>query len=296
MKPLTTKCLLVDANVENKDFYYLKHVADYSTVLSLTPTSDTPPSEYFEYQFATSGYTMFPNRFEKGWTAEFVFSFNDAVTLTGTPENVLFYMGKTKNLSGHTTDFVDNNFTIIVDDDKSLIFKYVKYINECNCDTLEEKIRTTVKKSLPLTTSTGTTKHHLVIVFEKEIGVYGDDLHYYGGNIDCSDFPNTRWFDGAKFRMGRIKIYFDGLLKEIIDGVEETIFRVTENDLEKVQGWGISDEKIYSLSTLYDIAGYFTGDLVRGRFYECPLTPDLIKINFEYFAYEYTITDPLSTC
>jgi hypothetical protein len=257
------------------------------------PVTDVPVSHYFRYQYANEDYRMFTDRMEKGWTAEFILTFAPDPE---TGENVLFYMGKAFNeaTSGHTIDFMDNNFTVAIKD-KRVVLEYSKYINECDCDTPEVKIRQFMKVTTQLNT-TGSTNNHLVMVFERDLGLEGEDLLYKGGNIDCENFPNTRWFDGKKYRMGRIKVYFNGLLKDVIEGVEETIFRETENPLPQIQGWGLSDESTYELSVAQGITGSYTGDILRGRYYEVPLTADLIKINFEIFAKEYNITNPISNC
>lgn len=286
---------MVDANVANKSFNYLANLDDYSVVSSLTGTS---LNDYFKYQFSTSGYTMFNTRVEKGWTAEFILNYSGA---TAPLKNVLFYMGKIENglsgttTSGETKDFIDNNFLIYLDSNNKVIIKQIKYKTDCDCDTPSNVINEVLHKS-NVTIPTGVTNQHLVIIFERDLKLNSEEMKYKGNNLDCSNFPNNHWYDGQKFRFGKIKIYLNGLLKTTISGVEEPVFRDTTFDLPFVQGWGISDENSYYLTDLYNMAGSFTGNIIRGRFYNCVLNYDDIKTNFELFSDTYNMLDPLTSC
>jgi hypothetical protein len=292
-KSLSTRCLMIDANVSGQTFSYIRNVENYDDVVTLEPTSDVPQSDYFQYQYANSRYTMFADRMESGWSAEFITDFDQTLTHTGSSHNILFYMGKTMNLSGHTSGFTDNNFVVTVKDNQ-LLFKQVKYRRDCDCDEATDIVVDVIKRTefqLP----TGTTKHHLVIVFRRDISLTEEELKYKGSNLDCDGLPNNHWYDGKKYRGGTVRIYLDGLLRETIV-MEEPVFRTTEDDMPHVQGWGLGDETIFSLSVDHGVAGSYLGSLVRGRFYTCPLKGDEIRTNFELLAIEHNLTNNLTSC
>jgi hypothetical protein len=292
-KSLSTKCLVVDADVSGKTFNYVANSEDYSEVVSLLPTTDAPPSYFFQYQWATSGYTMFPDRMSEGWTAEFILDFYYYIPQPFPLEDVLFYMGKTQNLSGHTSGFTDNNLAVIVKNGQ-LIFKQVKYKRDCECDTANDVPEKIIHKSnIPLQNSNA--KHHLVLVFTRDIKLDELQLRQLGANRDCTGGPNNGWYDGLKFRMGTMKIYLDGLLRDSFP-MEETIFRPTDDPRAHVQGWGLGDESTYSLSAQYGVAGSYCGNLYRGRYYACPLLGDEIRKNFEIFAPQYDIENIFNEC
>jgi hypothetical protein len=291
-KTLSDHCLMVDANVATKTFNYIRQVEDYDDVASLVPTTDVPPANYFQYQYATSGYTMFEDRMEQGWTAEFITNF--ATTGQTAPlQDILFYMGKTQNLSGQTSSFTDNNFVVVLSNGR-IVVKQIKYRRDCECEDATDVPESLVYKT-NLTLPTGSTLHHLVLVFQRDLKLTGEDLIYKGNNISCDTFPNNHWYDGLKYRMGTLKIYLDGLLREVLT-IEEPIFRKTPEALPQVQGWALGDESIYPLSVDFGVAGSYTGSLVRGRYYSCPLRGDEIRINFELFAEEYNMTNNLTGC
>jgi hypothetical protein len=292
-KNLSSHCLVVDADVSGKTFNYIKRVEDYSDVASLTPpTSGFTQSNYFQYQWAVpSGYTMFEDRMELGWTAEFITDFD--TTLTASTNNILFYMGKIENLSGQTGELLNNNFVVTIKN-RQLLFKQISWERSCNCETAVD-LETSVTNKSQLTLPTGTTLHHLVLVFQRDLSLTEEDLKVKGANLECDGLPNNHWYDGKKYRMGALKIYLDGLLRDTII-MEEVIFRDTVDDLPQVQGWGLGDDPSYQLSNNWGLSGSYLGNLVRGRFYECPLRGDEIRINFELFATQYNMTNILTSC
>lgn len=305
-KTLDNDNLLVDANLVSSglSFNYLKYIEDPSIVDLITPRSDNPSQNYLEYQFFNSGYTMIPIRVLEGWTAEFIINGTQVSTPSGATRNVLFYMGKVYNgnltgttTSGETIDFIDNNLTFYLDENNKLVFRSVRYKLDCNnCDGGDDEIQPQIFKTHKPLIPTGNTFHHIVIVFERYLAMTSHQLTYQGANLDCNFFPNNHWYDGEKFRKGRYLIYRDGLLIEIIENVEEVVFRNTTYPLPFVQGWGMSDDSSYYLSNLYEVSGYFQYQLYRGRFYDIPLGADVIKINFDIFSELYGIINPLASC
>jgi hypothetical protein len=293
-KTLSTSCLMVDADVSGKTFNYIRHVEDYTQVTSLIPTVDEPQSTFFQYQWAVpSGYTMFEDRLKSGWSAEFITDFNETLTHTGDTQNIFFYMGKTMNLPGQESGLTDNNLVVYVKNGK-LIVKQTQYERSCDCDEATDVVTVKLTRS-ELQLPSGSTKHHLVLVFKRDISLSEEDLKYKGANLDCTGSPNNHWYDGAKYRKGSLKVYLDGLLRETLS-LDETIFRDTEDDRPHVQGWGLGDEIMYDLSGDYGLAGSYLGEILRGRFYACPLRGDEIRTNYEILSEEYNLTNTLTSC
>jgi hypothetical protein len=289
-KSLISEGLVVDVNLTTQSFMYLRNMEHYSDV-HLLPFSDDPTYKQMRYPYYTPTYRLYADRMHRGWTLEFLTDFNRAATRTN---NILYYTGKIMNLSGQTDQLADNNFAIMVEGD-SLVFKQVKNQKTCDCDTATNEVAPrvwTTQFVLP----TGTTKHHLVVSFERNIKLTPQQLLYEGANLDCTNFPNNHWYDGVPYRMGKVKIYLDGVLRQTLEDFEEPLLRATADVVDFMQGWGVGDESEYPVSVDYGLDGYFSGTLYRGRFYDRPLLFPEVKTNFDAFDDLFDLNYPLSTC
>jgi len=296
---LVNNHLSVDVNPNNKELIYLSDSSLEPLTTNILGEFGYDNGKFFRYKFRRPGKSLFDNILPNGWSIETVLNFNNIPT---GPLSVFYYLGAAHiglrdvyedgvlvedNSETHKTDYLHNNLVFAFDENKSIVVRSVRYMEECyDCNGEPTKGEYVFEHKFNKPVCSNDESDFLVtIVFERD------------GNIlqgMCSAL-DTKFIESTSERMGTLKIYVNGLLYGSISEYEDIITRITKNTppvIDFVQGWGFSDD--YRLSDDYNMVGIFEGLQPRGRFHSEPLEIMEIRHNYGILKTEYGINDCIS--
>lgn len=159
-------------------------------------------------------------RTEKGWTLDLVFN---ATNYLWTGDSIFNYWG----ISGATgsTEYIDNNLSFWLTSDKKIKWKKFQYVNET------QNIITT-DSTISMCTGGTVDDFNITITFERNVELNDCDLENNGGindliiNQTVTNINDTltgatpiisttyglngKWTSDKKYRLGTLKMYFNG--------------------------------------------------------------------------------------
>ena len=291
--------LSIDVNPNDREINYISDPSLMDLTTNIVGKSINDNGKFFRYKFRRPGRSIFDNILNEGWTAETALNF-DSETSSGF--DVFYYLGVAHaglddvyedgvlvedNSEKHKEDYLHNNLAFAFDENRSIVVRSVRYMEECyDCGENPTKGEYVFehKFNKPICTD-DISNFAVTIVFERD------------GNIVqgmCKEL-NTKFIESVSERMGTLKIYVNGLLYGSIKDFEDIITRKTINTppvIDFVQGWGFSDD--YRLSDDYNMVGTFEGHQLRGRFHTKPLEIHELRHNYKLLRDQYNITDCFS--